>query len=297
MRVLSFVLLLSATSALAEPPKVMTDIVPVQSLVDMVMGDIGQADALMPPGVSPHSFALRPADATALANADVVIWTGPGLSLWLAEPLTTLAPDAATLVLLDTSGWQRLDVRNDPSFPVAPNPDTPSATDPHAWMDPDIAAVWLGHIATTLADADPDNAAIYRANAAAAATALRDLGAEIATRLAPLADRPFVLPHDGYLYFENRFGLHPVGAITLSGATNPGPADLAELRDLVKAGGINCILTDAETSPKWVDLLSEGVADITTAKIDGLGGSYPPGADNYPTMLRQMTDSLVDCLS
>lgn len=297
MRALSLALLLSATSALAEPPKVMTDIVPVQSLVDMVMGDIGQAGALMPPGASPHSFALRPADATALANADVVIWTGPGLSLWLTEPLATLAPDAATLVLLDTSGWQRLDVRNEPSFTAPPNPDIPTVTDPHAWMDPDIAVVWLGHIATTLASADPDNAAIYSANAAAAATDLRDLGAEIVTRLAPLADRPFVLPHDGYRYFENRFGLHPVGAITLSGATDPGPADLAELRDLVKAGGIDCILTDAETSQKWVDLLGEGMAEIKTARIDGLGGSFPPGADNYPTMLRQMADALVGCLS
>ena len=290
MRALSLALLLSATSALAEPPKVMTDIVPVQSLVDMVMGDIGQAGALMPPGASPHSFALRPADATALANADVVIWTGPGLSLWLTEPL-------ATLVLLDTSGWQRLDVRNEPSFTAPPKPDTLTVTDPHAWMDPDIAAVWLGHIATTLASADPDNAAIYRDNAATAAAALRDLGAGIATRLAPLADRPFVLPHDGYRYFENRFGLHPAGAITLSGGTSPGPADLAELRDLVKAGGIDCILTDAETSQKWVDLLGEGMAEIKTARIDGLGGSYPPGADNYPTMLGQMADALVGCLS
>ncbi len=302
MRALSLVLTLSATSLWAEPPKVMTDISPVQSLVDIVLGDLGLAGVLLPPGVSPHAFALRPADAAALDAADVVIWTGPGLSLWLAEPVATLAPDAATLVLLDTSGWVALPVRDDPAFSdddahEADHATAAGGTDPHAWMDPDIAAIWLGHIAATLALADPENATTYSANAATGADALRDLGAEITAQLVPVADRRFVLPHDGYQYFEHRFGLRAAGAITLSDASTPGPAHLADLRDLLNAGSVVCILTDPETSRKWVDLLAERATGTRTASIDGLGGSFMPGAGNYPAMLRQMADALTDCLS
>ncbi len=301
MRVLSLILTLSAMPLWAAPPNVMTDIAPVQSLTDMVLGDLGSAGVLLPPGTSPHDFAMRPADAAALAAADVVIWTGPGLSAWLADPLATLAPDAAALVLLDTPDWAPLPVRDDPAFAEDDDDDHDHdhdpAADPHAWMNPDIAAIWLGHIATTLAQADRENAAVYTANATASATILRDLGTGITAQLAPLADRRFILPHDGYQYFERRFDLKAAGAVTLSDATAPGPAHIAALRDLVATGNVVCILTDAETSPKWVNLLAEGTAATKTASIDGLGGSFPAGAGNYPAMLRQMANALTDCLS
>lgn len=298
MRVLSLILTLTATPLWAAPPRVMTDIAPVQSLTDMVLGDLGTAGVLLPPGASPHQFAMRPGDAAALASADVVIWVGPGLSHWLADPLATLAPDAMTLVLLETSGWAALPARDDPSFTDDDDHDTDTGgPDPHAWMDPDIAAVWLGHIAATLAMADPDNAATYAENATVAASNLRALGADIATQLAPLSDRRFILPHDGYQYLEQRFGLSAAGAVTLSDATAPGPAHIAALRDLVTAGDVVCILTDPETGAKWVDLLAENATGTKTARIDGKGGSFAPGSGNYPAMLRQMADALADCLS
>ncbi len=302
MRVLSLILILSAVPLWAAPPNVMTDIAPVQSLTDMVLGDLGTADVLLPPGASPHEFALRPDDAAALATAGVVIWVGPGLSHWLTDPLATLAPNAATLVLLDSPGWIALPVRDDPAFADDDEHDHDHDTetdgpDPHAWMDPDIAAVWLGHIAATLAATDPDNAAIYTANATAAATALRDLGTDITAQLAPLSERRFILPHDGYQYFERRFDLHAAGAVTLSDATAPGPAHIASLRALVAEGNVVCILTDPETGAKWVDVLAETASETKTAGIDGMGGSFAPGAGNYPAMLRQMADALTSCLS
>ncbi len=110
------IFVLSALPAHAEAPRVLTDVPPVHSLVSRVMQGIGTPDLLVPPGASPHDFALRPSDAGRLAEAEVVIWAGEALTPWLGAPLGTLAPGAARLDLLSTDGWTRLPVREDAAF-------------------------------------------------------------------------------------------------------------------------------------------------------------------------------------
>lgn len=106
----------AAAPALAEAPRVMTDVPPVHSLVARVMAGVGEPDLLLPPGSSPHDFALRPSDAARLSEASIVIWAGEGLTPWLEGPLATLAPDAVQLELLETEGWTKLEVREDAAF-------------------------------------------------------------------------------------------------------------------------------------------------------------------------------------
>ena len=71
----------------AEVPAVVTDMPPIQSLVAQVMGDLGQPLVLLEPGSSPHSFQLRPSQAAAIAEADLIVWTGPDLAPWLGRVL------------------------------------------------------------------------------------------------------------------------------------------------------------------------------------------------------------------
>ena len=160
LRIPALIILLSTSAigpAVAETPKVMTDIAPIQSLVARVMQGVGTPDVLLPPGASPHEFILRPSDADRLAQAGLIIWVGHGLTPWLEEPVETLAPDAAKLELLDTTGWTALQARADPAFAEEePAEDGEAAndhdhavsgTDPHAWMDPSNAAVFMTLIA------------------------------------------------------------------------------------------------------------------------------------------------------
>ena len=97
-----------STAALAEVPQVMTDIAPIQSLAARVMAGIGAPDVLLPPGASPHDYALRPSDAARLAETDLMIWVGHGLTPWLEGPIASLAADAQHLELLKTTGWTAL---------------------------------------------------------------------------------------------------------------------------------------------------------------------------------------------
>jgi len=307
---LSTAISLIALPALAEPPAVLTDIAPVHALVSRVMEGAGTPDLLLPPGASPHDFALRPSDAARLSQTALVIWVGHELTPWLEEPLETLAGGAVHLELMEAPGWTPLTLREDANFAHeeeeehnehtdheehAEDDHTHIGNDPHAWLDPAIAGVWLGAIAEALAEQDTDNAALYRANAAAGQAEYAALKDEITAQLAPYAGRAFIVPHDAYQYFETAFALPAAGAISLSDAASPGPARVAELRERIAAEGIACVLTDPQTSADWTAVLREG-GGARTAMVDPDGGSQGTGAALYPALIRSMADALADCL-
>ena len=97
--------------AAAEAPRVVASITPIHSLVSNVMGEIGEPLLLIRGLASPHSYQLRPSDAAALAEADVIVWVGPGLENVLARPLLALAGEAEILTLSQSSDLVRWPVR------------------------------------------------------------------------------------------------------------------------------------------------------------------------------------------
>lgn len=309
---------LAPTAAFAQVPQVMTDFAPVHSLTAQVMGDLGVPDVLLPAGADPHDYAMRPSDAANLGAADLVFWTGPSLTPWLTDLLDTLAPSAAQVALLDVTGWDTLPVRDIQQFvlPAAEDDhghddhdshddhkdghddhghDDHGDFDPHAWLDPAVAQVWLAAIADQLGTADPDNAATYTANADAAIARLTALDAELATQLAPFAGLAYILPHDGYQYFEARYGLTAAGAIAGIDARTPGPAQVASLRDQMADSNIVCVFSDAEIGDRWATVVTEGTG-ANTAQIDGVGAGLDGGPALYEALLRRLADDFATCL-
>ena len=306
---------LAPTAVFAQAPQVMTDFAPVHSLTAQVMGDLGAPDVLLPAGADPHDYAMRPSDAANLGAADLVFWTGPSLTPWLSDLLDTLAPNAAQVALLDLAGWDRLPVRDIQQFvlPAAEDDhghddhedhedehddhghDDHADFDPHAWLDPAVAQVWLAAIADQLGTADPNNAATYAANADAAIARLTALDAELATQLAPFAGLAYILPHDGYQYFEARYGLTAAGAIAGIDARTPGPAQVASLRDQMADSNIVCVFSDAEIGDRWATVVTEGTG-AHTAQIDGVGAGLDGGPALYEALLRRLADDFAACL-
>jgi len=319
IRLLATASLLPA-AALADVPRVMTDFAPLHSLTAQVMGELGTPDVLMPTNADPHDFALRPSDAERLSTADIVFWIGNGLTPWLEEPLETLAPNAANISLLDTEGWVQLDIRGDDDHGnedddhddhddkeedhAAHDNDEDKHDDhahdhgdfdPHAWLDPSVAQLWLAEIATELSARDPENAEVYTANAEAASAALASLDANIAEQLAVLSDRAYILPHDGYQYFEVRYGLTAQAAISGIDARTPGPAQIAEIRAEMAEQNVVCVFSDAEIGERWAAIITEGT-DAKTVQIDGVGIGLEAGPDLYAQLLNRLADQFTTCL-
>ncbi|SHH50672.1 zinc ABC transporter substrate-binding protein [Marivita hallyeonensis] len=170
-----------------------------------------------------------------------------------------------------------------------------SGTDPHAWLSPENAQVWLTHIADTLSTRDPANAETYAANAAAARDAIAKEIAAAQNRLSAVTDMPFVVFHDAYHYFEDQFGLETVGALSLSDAVPPSPAQVARVQADIREKGVVCVFSEPQFSDRLVQTVIDGT-DAKTAELDPLGADIPLGPEFYPALLRDMTDRFVTCL-
>jgi zinc transport system substrate-binding protein len=303
-----------STTAIAAPG-VVASIKPVHSLVSAVMAGVGEPTLIVKGSASPHTYALRPSDAGALEAADIVFWTGHGMELFLGDALDTLATGATVVELADAPGITLLPVREGGAFEAHAHDeaghedehtheadehdghdhDEHGEGDMHFWLDPQNAKLMVTQIATTLAEADPENATAYQANAEAELVRLDALEAELAAMLAPVADKPFIVFHDAYQYFEARFGLNLAGSVTVTPDTMPGAARIDELKAKLAELGVTCVFAEPNFEPTIISAITEG----TPAKagvLDPEGGALTEGVDLYPDLLRGLATSLVDCL-
>ena len=295
---LATALTLAATSLQAEPLRIVTDTAPIQSMVQAVVGDLAEVEVLLPAGASPHDYAMRPSDAIALENADVVVWIGHGLTPFLEDPIETLAKDATVVELLDTDGWLpiELDEHEDNHDDHSDHDEHDHGdVDPHAWLAPDVQSAWIMTLANTLSQLDPANAATYQFNASTQNTAIVETQSAVEEVLADVRGGQFVVSHDALGYFERAFDMPAAGAISISDASTPGAAHIIELREIMQDLDVTCILVDPQTSPKWAQVVAEGTG-AKVAMIDPQGAALPDGPIRSTGIMLDIATVLADCL-
>ncbi|WP_111733743.1 zinc ABC transporter substrate-binding protein [Roseovarius amoyensis] len=324
VRAASLWLALAPAAAMADAPSVATDIAPIHSLAAKVMEGVGTPELILPPGASPHGYSLRPSEAAALDRADVVFVQGGGLTPWLDGAIETLAADARVVELIEVPGTTRLEYREGAVFAQLEDDHDHdhedehgheeahdhddhdhddghddhahdhSGLDPHAWLDPENARVWVRAMAEVLAEADPANADLYRANAERAQDEIGAAAIRVAHFIAPLREQRFVVFHDAYQYFENRFGLHAFGSIAEGDASDPGPGRLAELRDALADSGVTCVLAEPQFDPGLIEAVTAG--GTNSGVIDPMGADIPPGPDFYIQLINHVAGAIGECL-
>ena len=293
--------------AMSDTPKVAVDISPVHSLVSRVMLGVGTPDLIVQAGASPHGYTLRPSEAKALQDAQMVFWMGESLSPWMEGALDTLSSDATIITLLERDETILLEFREGAMFEEHDHDDhgdekhddhgdheDHGSHDPHAWLSPDNARIWLNLIASQLSIVDPENAGTYFANAAAARSEIEALTIEVNILLEPVRDKKFIVFHDAYQYFEKAFDLSASGAISLGDASKPSPARIAEIQGRILEESIDCVLSEPQFNKGLVATVMAG-SKAKTSVIDPLGVGLKPGPDLYSELIRNMTKTLVDC--
>jgi len=298
--------LATGAAASTAAPSVVATIPAIHGLTAAVMDGVGEPRLLLPPGTSPHACSLKPSDAAALEDAELVVWIGDALETFLARSLDNLAGDARRLALIDAPGVEVLRfAAGDAAHghgDVGHGDDGHGRShargdvDPHIWLSPANAAAMTRAIAATLVELDPAHGDTYRANAAATVAEIEALAGELEADLAPVRDVPFVVFHDAYGYFEDAFGLQDVGAVTLSPDQSPGTAHVAELRRTIRAAEAVCVFAEPQFEPRLVETLVAGTA-VRTGELDPVGTDLAPGPDAYFRLMRGLADDLVDCLA
>lgn len=279
----------------AEVPRVVTDIPPVHALVAQVMGDLGQPVLLLAKGADEHDFALKPSQMGDIADAGLVVWIGPELTPWLDRALQ--GSSAAQLALLDAPGTKTLAYAAEAQdHDHDEDGHAHSGTDPHAWLDPENASLWLGLIAADLARLDPENATIYATNAETARARLAALEGEVTAILAPVREKPFVTFHAAYGYFTAHYGLNPAPSLALGDAAAPGAARVAALQAQVAADHIACLFPEAQHDPALLTVLTEGTGARIGGTLDPVGSSQDAGPGAYAAILKGIATTLAECL-
>jgi zinc transport system substrate-binding protein len=170
------------------------------------------------------------------------------------------------------------------------------AHDMHLWLDPQNAKAFVHEIEETLSRLDPDNAETYAANAEALEARLDALIEETNAALEPVRDRRFIVFHDAYQYFENRFGLTAAGSITVSPEAIPGAQRVAEIKARVEELGATCVFAEPQFEPRLVQVVTEGTP-ARAGVLDPLGADLADGPELYFELIGNMSSALTTCLA
>ena len=290
---------LAWSSALPAAPKVVASIGPVHSLVAAVMGDLGTPRQIVRGYGSPHAYQMRPSDAAALRDADLIVWIGPGLETFLLRPLEGRREASRVLELSRLDGLRLLPNRS------ARIPQTEESShahehhariDAHIWLSPHNAKLMGAAVAVELGVIDPGNAQTYNENVNRLMGRIDVMENQIELRLQPVRTTPYVMFHDAFQYFEERFGLNAVGFVTLSPDRMPSARRVERLRRSIAESGARCVFREPQFESALVQVLLEDT-NARSGVLDPLGADVEPGPDGYIDLMNANTDALVARLS
>lgn len=306
--IISLALFVLAVPAQAQPPRVLASINPLYSLATNVMDGVGQPTLLLRANASPHTYSLRPSDARAIEQAQVIFWIGPGYESFMARAVGSLPRQARLVQMSQLADIQLLPVREGGVWESEADHghghdhgqdhgkgQADAEQDMHLWLDPANAKAIARAMAAALAAADPANAERYSANATQLATRLDALDGEMRSRLTAVAHRPYVVFHDAYHYLERRYELTPAGSITVTPDRVPGPRRLSDLRRAVIERHAACVFSEPQFTSSLVTTVASGTK-ARSGTLDPLGTATADAKDGYFAMMRGLAGSLVTCL-
>ena len=292
---------------------VVTSIKPLHSLTSYIMEGVGEPELIIDGVASPHNFQIKPSHAKMLQNADLVIWIGEDLESFLPTALKSIPKDAVVFELLDQSGLKKLKFREKNIFEGhddhghdehAKKEDDHNdhghddhghghgSFDPHIWLDPANAKVIVKKITNQLSKIDKDNASTYKANSKKVIKDLDGLIKEVKNEINK--DASFVVFHDAYQYFEKRFGLSVIGALTVNPDVMPGAEQLSEIREVIEHEKAKCIFSEPQFNPNIINSIASDTG-VKTGVLDPLGANIDKGKNMYFDLIKDMSNSLKDC--
>ena len=283
--------LLTSSAQAAERLRVVTSFSVLGNIVHEVAGDRAQVTTLVGPNGDAHVFEPSPADAQALAEADLVIVNGLGLEPWMDRlikstgyrgPVAVASAGVATRMMSEAE----------------PGLSTPATVvDPHAWQDLRNGQIYVRNTEAALARVDPSNVQTYQANAVHYENQLAELDRWVRSRIesAPQTKRRVITSHDAFGYFGAAYGVEFLAPVGLSTEAEPTAGQLAGLIDQVKREHINTLFIENITDPRLVEMIGKESGAQMGGELYSDALSDPDGsAPDYIAMFKNNVPKLVD---
>ena len=309
LRLFCLFTLFFVASAQAEV-RVLTSIKPLQLIVAAVQDGVGEPEVLLPPGASPHHYALRPFDVRRVRDADLLYWIGPDMEAFLPRVLSSrdkphmAVQDLPGMTLRHFGESHEEHDHDDHDHDHAHAGDDlghdhdhrPGSLDAHLWLAADNAKVIAARMAADLAKLDTANAGRYAANLKAFEARLDVLDGRIRPQLAALQGKPYFVFHEAFDYFEAAYGLKHAGVFSVLTEVQPGARHVAAMRERLQQAGPSCVFSEPPLRPRLAETLTAGLP-VKLAELDALGGALPVDASGYEQLLENLADGLSECLN
>lgn len=278
--------------------RVLTSIKPLQLIAAAVQDGVAIPEVLLPPGASPHNYALRPSDVRKVQAVDLVYWIGPDMEGFL--PRVLKGRTLPSVAVQDLPGLKLRHFAED-SHSHTEEADEhdhdhrPGSLDAHLWLSPVNARVIASKMAADLSAADPANAGRYDSNLKAFDERLDALDLRLKERLARIADKPYFVFHEAFDYFEDAYGLKHAGVFSVAAEVQPGAQHVAAMRTRLQEVGKTCVFSEPPLRPRLAETLVAGLP-VKLAELDALGGYTPATAQGYEQVLEKLGNDLAGCL-
>ena len=278
--------------------KVLTSIKPLQLIAAAVQDGVAVPEVLLPPGASPHNYALRPSDVRKVQSVDLLYWIGPDMEGFLPRVLN--GRKLPSVAVQDLPGLKLRHFAEDNHSHAEETDDhdhdhRPGSLDAHLWLSPVNARVIADKMAADLSAADPANAERYQRNAKAFDERLDALDQRLKQRLASVEGKPYFVFHEAFDYFEDAYGLKHAGVFAVAAEVQPGAQHVAAMRTRLQEVGKTCVFSEPPLRPRLAETLVAGLP-VKLAELDALGGYTPATAQGYEQVLEKLGNDLAGCL-
>ncbi|MDP9250602.1 MAG: metal ABC transporter substrate-binding protein [Chloroflexota bacterium] len=246
-----------------------------------------QVTSLVPKNGDVHTYAAKPSDIQAVADARLLVMNGLGLDDWMTRTIANASAAGTALVKLGEGL---------PGVTLLPGEEV-GTQNPHLWMNVAYAELYANRIAAALEKVDPVHAADYQRQAAAYRQRLADLDAQVRAQIAtiPIANRRLVTFHDAFPYYARAYGITIVGIAVEAPGQDPSAGYTAQLIDAIKAAKVKAIFSEAQFPARLVEqLASETGAKVVADLYDDALGDDP--VTSYEAVIRWDTQQLVEAL-
>nr|WP_301291735.1 zinc ABC transporter substrate-binding protein [Pseudomonas koreensis] len=278
--------------------KVLTSIKPLQLIAAAVQDGVAIPEVLLPPGASPHNYALRPSDVRKVQSVDLLYWIGPDMEGFLPRVLNGRSLPSVAVQDLPGLKLRHFGADNHSHAEEADEHDhdhRPGSLDAHLWLSPVNARVIADKMAADLSAADPANAQRYQSNAKAFDERLDALDLRLKKRLANVEGKPYFVFHEAFDYFEDAYGLKHAGVFAVAAEVQPGAQHVAAMRQRLQEVGKTCVFSEPPLRPRLAETLVAGLP-VKLAELDALGGYTPATAQGYEQVLEKLGNDLAGCL-
>ena len=330
-------LLIFSTSSISASEKIsiITSVKPLHSIVDAIATNSDQVELLVTTNQSPHDYQLKPSQLKAMQNANIIFYFDDNFETFMSSAFDILPPkvrkssiiEKANLNLLqyrESGAWDKHlhegdDGHDDHDAHKDEDDDGHDAhkdegddghddhdahkdehdddVNLHVWLDPENAKSIVNYVVKELTFINPKNHEIYEENGKRYIEKLNNLDAELKISLSGLQDKPFIVFHDAYQYFERAFNLNAVGSISLRDDIHSvSPNRIKEIKDKIKKTNAECVFREPQFSDRLINTIAEK-ADIKVGTLDPLGASLQNDKGLYFTLMRELADNFKKCLT